>query len=491
MIGSARRPCGPLGQFAWFCLLLVLPLAGCGDDPAAPEDPVPVDPPSSAWDPADFTQVYEVGPGLAYADPGQVPWESLGPSTLVLIRWRAEPYRTKWVINTVATAAEPLVVLGVPDAGRRPVISGENATTRQELSYWNEVRSVVKVGGSNLPTDDLVPAHVVIQGLEIRSGQPAYGFTDDTGNPQVYAENAAAIHAEIGAHVTIRDCVLTDAGNGLFAGSQVSDLLVSHNHIHGNGIDGSIYHHNSYTECLGIVFEGNHYGPLRAGALGNNLKDRSAGTVIRYNWIENGNRQLDLVETDHTALRDDPSYDVTWVYGNILVEPDGAGNSQIVHYGGDGGDEAWYRHGTLHFYHNTVWSTRAGNTTVLRCATNDVTVDLRGNVLANSAGGSYLAITSGRGQLALRDNWLPTGWRTTHEGFLEGAVLDLGNLTGSTPGFADTGTQDFTPAADSACQDGAGPLAAATASHPVALQYAPHLATAARADRNDVGALER
>jgi hypothetical protein len=65
-----------------------------------------------------------------------------------------------------------------------------------------------------------------------------------------------------------------------------------------------------------MVYQFNHFGPLRANCPGNNLKDRSAGTVIRYNWIEGGNRQLDLVDAEDSAeLRNHPSYSRT------LMEP--------------------------------------------------------------------------------------------------------------------------------------------------------------------------
>src|SRR3712207_8345681 len=48
----------------------------------------------------------------------------------------------------------------------------------------------------------------------------------------------------------------------------------------------------------------------------------------------------------HDALPIYPSYRETHVYGNILIEPNGAGNRQIVHYGGDSGSRANYRNGT-------------------------------------------------------------------------------------------------------------------------------------------------
>ncbi|MFH1845114.1 MAG: polysaccharide-degrading enzyme [bacterium] len=476
-------------------LLGGLQLSGCSEDsPTAPPEVVPPSAvPVYRWDPADFTHVLEVGPGQVYADPSTVPWESLAPSTLVRIHWRAEPYRHKWVINSVGRADEPVVVLGVPSGGQRPVIHGENATTRQALNYWNENRSVVKVGGSNLPSDDVVPAHIFIQGLEIRSGRPPFQFTDDNGVGQSYQQNAAAIHIEVGEQITIHDCVLHDCGNGLFVSSPASAVAVSGNHLHTNGMEHSIYHHNSYTECLGITFEYNHYGPLRDDCLGNNLKDRSAGTVIRYNWIEGGNRQLDLVETDHEHIRDDPSYDTTFVYGNILIEPDGAGNSQVLHYGGDGSDIEYYRRGTLHFFHNTVMSTRGGNTTLLRCATNDVIVDARNNIVHNKAAGRYFAITSGQGQIALTNNWLPAGYRSTHEPSLEGMIVTTDNLEGETPGFRDAASQDFRLDADSPCVDAAGDAAKGTAVHPVGQQYVTHCSGESRpaADGLDIGAQER
>jgi hypothetical protein len=465
---------------------------GGGDDGNSSEEPdVAL---ISQWDPADFDTVYIVGPGADYDDPGEVPWESLQAGTLVQILWRDEPYHCKWVINTVATAEKPLVVVGIADSGRRPVISGADAVTRQELSYWNENRSVVKVGGSNLPTDDVVPAHIIIQGLEICSARPAYQFSDDNGQAGTYAENAAAIHVEVGQSIQIVDCVLHDAGNGLFSGHGSGDLTIRACHLYGNGIDGSIYHHNSYTESAGIIFEYNHYGPLRSGALGNNLKDRSSGTVVRYSWIEGGNRQLDLVETDYADIAADPAYDQTFVYGNVLVEPDGAGNSQILHYGGDG--DGYFREGTLYFYHNTVISTRSGNTTLMRLATNAASADLRNNLIYASAGGDYMAITSGRGQIQLQHNWFQTGWQDTHEAALDpGAAVEvLTNTEGDAPGFNNMAIADYGLTAEAPAADSGGEIAteAQTAEGAVMWQYQKHQARSERPGdgQPDAGAFE-
>lgn len=459
-----------------------------GDTSESPDTPPVAD--LAQWAAADFDYVYDVGPGRAFAEPGEVPWESLQPSTLVRIYYRDTPYRAKWVVNVAGTSAKPVVILGVADNGRRPQISGENAVTRRALDYWNEVRSVIKVGGSSIPDNPAGPSHVHIQGLEICCARPAYSFADDAGSQASYSQNAAAIHVEEGENITIADCILRDSGNGLFSGSASSSLVVRANWIYDNGIDGSIYHHNSYTESQGILFERNHYGPLRSGCLGNNLKDRSCGTVIRYNWIEGGNRQLDLVETDYAHIADDPAYQETFVFGNLLIEPDGAGNSQILHYGGDGGDVDMYRRGTLYFYYNTVVSTRSGNTTLMRLSTTDVHADVVDNILYASAGGSRLAITSGNGQTRLFGNWLSEGWRITHEaGLDEGATLsDFDNQEGTTPGFIDADDQNFHLNAGVDACGHAVDLPAAAGSYPANHQYVVHQQYESRDADMDIGA---
>jgi hypothetical protein len=92
----------------------------------------------------------------------------------------------------------------------------------------------------------------------------------------------------------IRNCILRDSGNGLFIGAydgETEDILVEGNWIYDNGIEGSIYEHNTYTAAIGITYQYNRFGPLRGTAGGNNLKDRSAGLVVRWNWLERGNRK--------------------------------------------------------------------------------------------------------------------------------------------------------------------------------------------------------
>ncbi|HEY3446594.1 MAG TPA: right-handed parallel beta-helix repeat-containing protein [Myxococcales bacterium] len=436
---------------------------------------------------------YEVGPGQPLANVGDVPWESLNAGDTVLIHWRSTSYKEKFVLCRQGMQAAPIVVRGVlgPN-GERPVIDGDGATTRSALDFWGEERGVIKIGGANKPAD-LMPQWIVLENLDVTSGRPPFQFTGRNGLT-AYAQNAAAIYVEKGENLTLRNCVIRDSGNGLFAGSQTKDLLVEGNDLRDNGNSGSIYEHNNYTAAVGITFQYNRFRPLRAGCSGNNLKDRSVGTVIRYNWIEGGNRNLDLVDAeDDPTLTGDPRYRQTFVYGNVLIKPDG-GNSQVVHYGGDSGNTTIYRKGTLYFFNNTLVSTRAGNTTLLRLSTNEERADVRNNVLYVTGSGSSLGIVDSTGVVDLWSNWTKPGWVNSHSG-LQGTLTDQGGaVSGSAPGFADEAGGDYHLAAGSACLDqGASLNAAVLPDHPLDLQYLPHQGFEPRPSDGplDLGAFER
>jgi hypothetical protein len=324
-----------------------------------------------------------------------------------------------------------------------------------------------------------VPSYIVIENLELRSARPAFTFTNADGSTETYADNAASIYVEVGAHLTIRNNVLHDSGNGIFIGAfegETQEILIEGNWIYDNGIEDSIYEHNTYTAARGIIYQHNHFGPLRASCGGNNLKDRSAGLVVRYNWIENGNRELDLVDGEDTqAIPSDPRYHETFVYGNVLVEAEGEGNSQIVHYGGDSGSEEQYRKGTLYFYNNTVVSTRAGNTTLFRLSTNDEHCDARNNIFYVTEDGGYLALLNENGAIDLSCNWFKPGWRGAH-GQVAGTINDDGtSIESDAPGFEDEDAMDFHLTDDSVCLNAGADLAsAALPANDLINQYVPH-----------------
>lgn len=432
---------------------------------------------------------YHVGSGQTYASIGSVPWESLSAGDHVFIHARPTPYLEKWVINRVGTAASPITVSGVPDGnGNLPIVHGEGATTRSQLNYWNENRGILKIGGSNSPPDG-TPAYIVVENLHFRRARGTFTGRNGAGT---YLSNAAAIYVEKGNHITVRNCIMEDNGNGLFVASATTDMVIEGNYIYGNGNVGSIYEHNTYTEARGILYQYNRFGPLCAGCGGNNLKDRSSGTVIRYNWIESGNRQMDLVDAEGSmAIVNDPAYLKTFVYGNVLIEPEGAGNSQIVHFGGDSEDTDIYR-GTLYFWNNTVVSTRSGNTTLLRLSTNTQTADVRNNIIYVTAAGSRLALTNEEGTLNYGWNLFKPGFVSSHSG-MPVVVTNLGgNVTNASPGFVNEAAQDYHLLEASPARNKAGSFHPAVAGYPLDREYLKHQALAPRPVDSmlDIGAYE-
>jgi hypothetical protein len=246
--------------------------------------------------------VYDVGPGFAFAAVNAVPWESLAAGDVVQIYGRPEAYREKILISTSGTAAAPIRVVGIPGPnGERPILDGQDATTRAQASYpfaATQNRGLVTLTRDSLHPFGFKPSYIQIEGLELRNANQLYNFTDAGGATRTYTDNAAAVFVERGEHIVIRNCTLTGSGNGLFVASgdeEASfsrDILVDGNDIFGNGNVGSDRHHNVYTEASGMVFQYNHLGELRQGSFGGGIKDRSAGTVIRYNRIEGGARLL-------------------------------------------------------------------------------------------------------------------------------------------------------------------------------------------------------
>ena len=442
--------------------------------------------------------VYEVKPNTPLDTIAEVPWATLQPGDTVLIYWKPTAYKEKWVICRQGTATAPITVRGVPNAsGDLPVIDGNGATTPGGLNFWSEQRGVIKIGGANVPADTM-PKYITIENLEIRSAHPNYQFTDDVGATQSYSSAASSIFVEKGENITIRNNKLHDSANGFFVASSdetVSrSILVEGNYIFGNGIVGSAFQHNNYTAAIGITFQYNRFGPPRAGAIGNALKDRSAGLVVRYNWIEGGNRQLDLVEGDDSVqIRNAPEYRKTFVYGNVLIEPDGAGNSQITHYGGDNGTTSLYRKGTLYFYNNTIVSTRGGNTTLFRLSTDEETCDARNNIFYNTAAGTNLAILDDTGAIFLTHNWLKPNWRLSFSNPNANVIDEGGNVTGATPNFANEAAQDFRLASGSAAINAGTNLHLdALPAHNVVRQYLKHQTSEARPVNGafDIGAYE-
>ncbi|WP_437636569.1 right-handed parallel beta-helix repeat-containing protein [Sorangium sp. So ce854] len=446
---------------------------------------------------------YQVGPGKEFEAIGDVPLESLAAGDTVRIFWRPAAYHEKIMIGGQGTADQPIRICGVPGpGGELPVIDGEGATTRPELDFpfdGHQVRGLVIIGHKHDDPYHVQPSHITIEGLEIRNASPPFRFTDKAGAVTPYARNAAGIFVERGEHVTIRGCDVHDNANGLFIGTggaeiRTKDVLIESNHVHDNGSPTDYTEHNVYNEATNVVYQFNRFGPTRGGG-GNNIKERSAGVVIRYNWIEGGAHLIDLVDAQEaTDSVDMPSFHETFVYGNVLLRT-GYGPS-MVHYGGDSGQTRYYRKGTLRFFANTVFVDNATyrdyeRSAVFEASTNDERIDARNNVFASTEEPTAIrAITFlgdrdnvAAGTLVLTGNWVMKGWTPFDPvpgvrllGKVEG--LDS-SIIGLDPAFASAKDLDFVPATG-------GPLVGAGAAldglPAVDHEYAPHLQARARDD---------
>ncbi|KAA1418601.1 hypothetical protein F0U44_08865 [Nocardioides humilatus] len=466
------------------------------------DDPIPGLPPPAAdvWDgscdtPATGT-TYDVGPGRAWTTIGAVPWLDLGPGDRVRIHARPAPYKEKILVVGQGTASEPITVCGVRDGeGNRPVIDGKSATTRPGMRSdfeGTQLRGVITLAAPDNTPWGTKPKYVVIDGLEVTGGYPGNTFTDWAGVTRTYPDNVAGIFVERGEWVTVRDTVIRGNANGLFVASGDEEasvsrhVLVDGNAFLGNSVVGRDREHHSYIEAEDVVYQFNHYGDTRAGALGGALKDRSTGTVVRFNTIEGGFRAMDLVEAQDSfpIFGDLPAYRETWVYGNVvdLTHGDAA---YAIHYGGDSGLEDTYRKGTLYFFNNTVVyrfdQSEQYNASVFDITTPDETAEIWGNVF--SAGPATpgatpleLSLERGSGVHHLGANVMGPAmvqWRSdTHTGSITGWSS---RITASNLGFTDLAGSDFRPVDGSPLVDvGATAPRVVPSRHALAYQYVPH-----------------
>jgi hypothetical protein len=249
------------------------------------------------------------------------------------------------------------------------------------------------------------------------------------------------------------------------------------------------------------VYQFNRFGPPRKGpqgVLGANIKERSAGVVIRFNWIEDGAHLVDLV--DSQEARDpnvaDKTFHESFVYGNVLVRGPTASGS-MVHYGGDSGMFETYRKGTLHFFHNTVVVLNASHadyetTQLFELSTNEERLVAKNNVFFTEAKGVYKrevtllgardGVAAGTAELA--GNWMTEGITPLQQLKAEqrGSVSGFdATAFGKEPGFVDLVHLDLAPAASSPLLKGAAPLEL-TPPHDLTKQYLLHGRSAARAD---------
>ena len=362
------------------------------------------------------------------------------------------------------------------------------------------------------------PTDINIKNLDISSAYTTYSFTDHTGATKFYTDGASALYIWRAKRVRITNVALHDSGNGLFVNSGggfgTQDITFEGSYVYGNGDPNSYLYHNVYTESDGMVFQYNRFGPTRAGSPGNNVKDRSSGTIFRYNWVIEGGHLLDLVEAQNNqdnALKD--NYQTSYVYGNTFINgttSDG-GATFLIHFGGDQGNPAFYRP-KLDFYNNTVYSisnkTGANSrwrTILFQATSNSQSIKAWNNILYNlpSTNGqtpSAFDLMLNDGIASFGTNWVSPGWNSwSDSGTVTGSIFGTSNFVSpvnNTPGFVDPSFATFNPhlvKGSSAVDIGGSTLDASTSSYPVSNQYVIHQQSDIRLSDGhvDCGAFEK
>src|SRR5271166_6233870 len=400
---------------------------------------------------------YNIGPGQPYTTLGSFPWSSLGPGDTVDIHWQSTPYREKLMISESGTASQPINIVGVPGpSGQLPIIDGQNATTSSQFDYSYDPMqedSLILIYHSADQPSTYTPSYINISGLELEGaysgtndGGP-YTFTDSHGNVQQWSDFAAAIYMNGVQNITIQNCVIQNNGLGIFANSNTnnggnlsSNILIQGNSIYDNGVVGQEGKHNVYCEVNGITYQYNDFGPPRAGASADSLKDRSSGCIIRYNTFTDSSSayMLDLVDAeDSSEIESQPSYATTYVYGNTFINSGADENVRLFHLGQDGGTSPRLN---MDFYDNTVIDLAdtdvGGSGTALFYMDSATGHVFAANNLFYNANSVWMAFSIQYGNITFSPtNWVSPGWYPSTAS-VNGQTY-TGTITGTNTFFVD------------------------------------------------------
>ena len=456
---------------------------------------------------------YDVGPS-----PGQipqlagVPWGGLQPGDIVNIYVKPGGYHEIIQISAAGTAAQPILIRGIPDAsGALPVIDGNGAVMDPHVDFRNSIFEslgviLVTPRKAGYVYGQTFPSWITIESLAIRNAlytsDGTIHFTDQHGVTRLYDGFACGIYVEFARHLTIRGCEISNNGNGIFANSKngatqaTSDLLIEKNYIHDNGqpviagISNGYAHHNIYVEAVGAVYQYNRFGPLRPNCYGCMIKDRSSGTVIRFNEVVSTDASDIFAILDPQGgagyIETQPDYQDAFVYGNTITLQNTSTHYgiNVVWFGAYNGTTSYptLHRGTLHFYHNTVVNHQSGVaafslTDPTYSGTNAIfeKVDARNNLFftdtainANIYQAFHLIITPASPIVDLGMNWVSPGTLMYWTGHPSGAIVNgwtnliVGDYAGKNdPGFAAMAALNYHLTSSSDSIDAAGPLAPA------------------------------
>ena len=464
--------------------------------------------------------IYDVGPGKNLTSLFGVPWKSLQPGDVVNIYPKPGGYKEKIQISASGTAAQHIVIRGIPDpvTGALPVLEANGAVEDPSTDWRSPILSdfgmiTVSPRKADYVYGSTHVSFVDIENLEIRNciytTDKSITYTDQFGQVRGYDGFSCGIYIEWARDFTVRGCEIHHCGNGLFANSKNGNaqssarLLIEKNYFHDNSLKATVdpvtgatisngYHeHHIYTESAGVTIQYNKFGALLPGAHGVAIKDRSSGEVIRHN-------EFDMTEQSNVlALLDpqggagfielQPDYRDSYVYGNLITIENYASGISLFWWGGYNGPSSYAaeHRGTLYFYNNTVVIHHSRATLFFLPSTDYVgsavvqeVVDCRNNIFYVDPAGQaspYDALnwftggaTNGGGAINLGVNWVSPGTQKdapfhAYGGALNGVSnLIVGDANGANnPHFVDMNGHDYHAAVGANTVDVGGALSPA------------------------------
>lgn len=345
---------------------------------------------------------------------------------------------------------------------------------------------------SNSQPSSFKPGYYLISGLELRNAHPDHSYTvqNPNGGPttDTWSSYASGIYLTGAEHVTIRDCVIHDCGQGietsLGGGSEASlvrDLVIERCHIYHNGKAGQYYGQGVILQAVGVLFQFNRVEAPASGSNVYNVEDHSAGFVARGNWIEGGASQMQLADPSNTAplITNDPSFGTVHVWGNLFRSFDG-NSGNVVLFGG-----TVLPGRNLHFHHNTVLAQNGYSRAAVYTYSADESVVAFNNVYRHTV--TEFRVLAGMGTGTFGKNVASPGFTDDNANASGTAnIVSLAN-----PGFVDEANGDYHPANGSALLDAAAPLP--NGAQPPTVQYYAHDRGVLRytlGGTDDIGAFE-
>lgn len=414
-------------------------------------------------------QTIDVGPGKTYTELTNVPWLTLGAGDVVNIYYRATPYKTKVGVISVATAQSPFIINGVTSANcEKPVLDGNGAVTATDaktMGFGADIQDSGLLTIHRPPNTSTTykAKYIVIQNLKFINVKQGSTFQDQSNVTQPYGKFSAAIYSPRVDYLYVKNCDFLDNAMAVFTNSKggnnidfSSYLIFRGNFVDRSGYSDDDHEHGVYTQGYRTLLEGNYFGQAQGGS---SVKDRSSGTVFRYNKVMVSSRGLDLVESEENpegwgvdSVRSDVLYNHAWVYGNIFINEFASSlgySIRMIHWGFDN-SSAFARNGTLHFYNNTVLTKGTDPTgyswytSIFQMGSGGYTADNSTNYQINAWENVFVnqAVSNGYGPVDFRllwdigkvnfygANYLTTNWRKpAAESFTENSSTTLEGTT--------------------------------------------------------------